>query len=88
MPYAYYGGEINGIASAFLREQVEPQLYVNGLDSKRNLIGYHCALLDQNLYTSESCGFHRNTAIANVKATVLSRQKACLSFHFSTPKPA
>lgn len=75
------------------------ELYLHSLESKWNhsymlmiwtakeiLIGYHCALLDQNLYTSESCSFHRNTAIANVKAIVLSRQKACLSFHFSTPK--
>lgn len=38
-----------------------------GWTGKETLIGYHCALLDQTLYTSESCGFHRNTAIANVK---------------------
>ena len=36
MPYAYYGGEINGIASGFLREQVKAQFYVNGLNREGN----------------------------------------------------
>lgn len=79
-------GEIYEILFRLFGEQ-KPQLYIEEFKRQWNSDWLSlCTVGPKLVYLRVLHSFHGNTVIAGVQAILISRQKARLSFHFSTQK--